>query len=537
MKLFAFNFKTICTLTFTFFIFTNQTIVDENINELIRIKIENIDTRNSINTNEKLLAKKSINVIYSQVGFKQIWTQESEIKKFIDGVAKANEEGLNPEDYHYESLVKIQLNKLLSADQKAERDLLLTDAFLIYSSHLLSGKVNPELIKAEWYVQKKEGDPLALFIDNIATNNFESAIQSIMPKNKRYIELKKSLAEYKLIQQKGGWNEIAVGQNISVGMYDQRITAIKKRLTITNDYNLKPLQDTSTLYSKELAQAVIAFQKRHGFPADGKIDLPTIKTMNITVDSRIKQIELNLERLRWMPQEYGNYYIMVNIANFDLNVIKNGEIEVTHKIIAGKPARKTPAFSSKVSYLVFNPTWTVPPTILRKDVIPEVRKSTQYLVDKNINVYNNQGQKLLLDTINWNSNSVYAFTYRQEAGPKNALGAVKFMFPNSFNVYLHDTPSKELFAKSERAFSSGCIRVESPLKLAEYLLNDNEKWNANKIQKIIDSNITQTVQLQERPQVHILYLTSWSKENTTFFRKDVYDRDDVLYAALTEKPQ
>jgi murein L,D-transpeptidase YcbB/YkuD len=197
----------------------------------------------------------------------------------------------------------------------------------------------------------------------------------------------------------------------------------------------------------------------------------------------------------------------------------------------------TPVFSSTMQYLVLNPTWTVPPTILKEDLIPEVRKNSQALAKKNIKVYDRQGNPMNTDSIDWTNNKVFSYTYRQDAGKSNALGVVKFMFPNSYGVYLHDTPSKELFERTERAFSSGCIRVQKPLDLAVYLLSDQPDYPAKEINRIIGTGITQTIMLKHKPEVYLLYLTSWVDDfGRLNFRNDIYSRDKRLIDALNSEP-
>lgn len=526
---------TVTFFVFTFFnsIYTIGATKDES--KTLKQIIDNIEAVNA-NSEHKIYTHVSVRKIYSENGYRLLWTSNIEINEFLKEIEHADYEGLNPDDYHLSALKRMQLSDETSDEFLIERDLMLTDAFLLYASHLLSGKVNPVTIDANWHVTRNEGDPVALFNSTIRSNNYNQAIRDLIPRNTYYLGLKKALNDYKTIQKKGGWHEINKGLDIKPGMSDSRIPDIRRRLGVGLDSEKFHSADTSKLYDKKLFKAVVNFQRSHGFSGDGIIDDPTIKTFNIPIEKRIKQIETNMERWRWLPQNLSNYYILVNIANYELQIIRNGVIERTHKIIAGKPVRKTPVFSSKVKYLVFNPTWTVPPTILVNDVIPETKKSYEYLSNKKIKVFDAKGNQLKIDTINWSSKRVLSYNYVQDPGSHNALGAVKFMFPNTFNVYLHDTPSKELFSKTNRAFSSGCIRVQEPLKLAEYLLNDTVKWNAEKIKATVEANITQAVNLKEMPNVHILYLTTFISDERVAFRKDIYERDESLFAALKEKP-
>jgi murein L,D-transpeptidase YcbB/YkuD len=508
---------------------------DAQIVDAIRWRIENLEILN-ISGSEKVFAVHSVRQVYTGNDFLPFWDVPGETGEFLALIADAGKEGLNPEDYHLQELSRIGLAANMPADMQAAREILLTDAFLLYSSHLLSGKVDPVTIDADWHVVRREGDPVALFLSAADRKNFCGTIRELVPDNACYRDLRNALGKYRAIQEKGGWGEIEYGNVLSPGMRDRRVPEIRKRIRLTDEYFPGEPYDTSQLYDGNLEKAILDFQRRHGFPGDGKIDEPTIRIMNIPVEERIRQIEINLERGRWLPCGFSEYYLLVNIANFSLEVFENGEKVAAYNIVAGKPARKTPVFSSQVTYLVFNPTWTVPPTILREDVLPEVRKSDEFLRSRNIHVLDSKGNELDMDAVNWDDPSVSGFIYRQEPGPGNALGAVKFMFPNNFNIYLHDTPSKELFQRTERAFSSGCIRVQDPLKLAAYLLRGQDRWDEAAIRNIVAEKQTQTVVLERKPDIHILYMTCWVRDGILYFRKDIYERDERLYLELKERP-
>lgn len=514
--------------------FTKTT--DPEISEEIRRKIENISISNSMPDVEKIYAVFSVKNIYMSNEFRTLWNKNNEIAQFITEIENAWEEGLNPQDYHIERIRELNLISVLTPGQWAERDILLTDAYLLYASHLLSGKVDPVSLNAGWHVSRREGDPVALFNATIRSNNYNSSIKSLVPANRPYESMKRMLIKFRAIKQQGGWGTIPTGPVIETGMTDQRIPAIRARLNLTDEYPGADKGESEEVYSLDMQEAIRMYQRRQGFPGDGKIDDPTIKALNVPVEERIIQLEINMERWRWLPREFSEYYVLVNIANYELQVIKNEKVTHEFRVIAGKPARKTPVFSSRISYLVFNPTWTIPPTILNQDVIPEARKSTNYLKSKNIRVFDGSGRELNVDSMNWQSPGVNRYVFRQDPGPANALGAVKFMFPNEFSIYIHDTPSRELFNRSERAFSSGCIRVENPLKLAEILLDDPKGWNQGAINEIITSRETKTVNLKVRPDVHILYWTCWVMDDLPYFRKDIYERDLIVYKALKSKP-
>lgn len=534
---------------------------DPEITEHIRRRVENISINNSLQGTEKIYAARSVKDIYTSNEFRALWNKQAEIVQFISEIEHASEEGLNPDDYHLRRITALSGLPILPPEQRAELDILLTDAYLLYASHLLSGKVDPVSLNAGWHVTRKEGDPVALFNATIRTNNYNASIRSLVPENAGYESMKRLLASYREIAQQGGWGTIPTGVTITRGMTDPRIPLIRQRLSISGEYpgmkkgeqgkvemNKTDVEKSGiekdetgvggfeNMYTEVLEDVIRMYQKRQGFPGDGKIDDPTINALNVTVEERIRQLEINMERWRWLPREFSDYYLLVNIADFELQIYRNGKVTNEFRIIAGKPARKTPVFSSKVSYLVFNPTWTIPPTILNQDVLPEVRKSTSYLTSKNIRVFDERGHELNVDSVNWLAAGVNRYVFRQDPGPANALGAVKFMFPNEFNIYIHDTPGRELFNRSQRAFSSGCIRVENPLRLAEILLDDPKTWNQETMKKLVATRETKTVNLKVRPDVHVLYWTCWVKDDLPYFRKDIYERDEAVYAALKSKP-
>ena len=257
----------------------------------------------------------------------------------------------------------------------------------------------------------------------------------------------------------------------------------------------------------------------------------------MSVKQKIDQIRVNLERARWVFHKLPPDYIEVDIAGFQAYDIEGANINWTSKVQVGKPFRKTPVFKSKIKYIVFNPTWTVPPTILRKDILPKIKKNPGYLSKMKISVIDRKGRTVDPNSVNWSQYSKgIPYTLRQEPGPHNALGRIKFIFPNKYFIYLHDTPSRSLYGRQNRAFSSGCIRVENNIELAEILLNDPAKWNRESIQSLIDTNKTRRVNLPKPKPVMLLYVTIRVDENDNFiFIKDIYERDRQVLDGLNEE--
>lgn len=503
----------------------------ENINDIRRI----IESAQYNIAGEPVICKKTLPEFYYQRGFEPAWTNEDNITELIEQIKLADAEGLHKEDYHYEYL-KENYSDLSSVTP--EMDILLTDAWLLFASHLLSGKVNPETIVPDWRVNRREIDLIASLSEALENISVARTLTQLKPTYKTYVRLKQALKMYRDIQAAGGWEMIPGSESIKPQTPDPRVPAIRKRLAATGLLATAE-GDTALLYDPVLKEAVMLFQKRHGLNPDGVIGPATLRMMNTPVEKRIQQIILNMERCRWLPLDMGQHYILVNIANYELEVVRNKAVEMEMSVVVGKPYRKTPVFSSRLMYLVFNPYWTVPPTILNNDVIPAIKKNPDYLRRNNMKLLSG-GNEVDPATIDWSQVKPGKFPWqvRQEPGPDNALGAVKFMFPNAYNVYIHDTNKKELFSQTDRAFSSGCIRLSRPLDLAEYLLKDHpQNWTRERIGQVISKEKNHTVMLMQEVNVHIQYWTAFVDEsNLLHFRNDVYERDDALWNAMQQAP-
>jgi murein L,D-transpeptidase YcbB/YkuD len=292
------------------------------------------------------------------------------------------------------------------------------------------------------------------------------------------------------------------------------------------------------MFDERMEAEVKAFQATRGLEPDGVVGPATLEALNTTAEQRIRRIGVNLERWRWLPENLGDRYVLVNVADFKLEVIEQDRKVLEMKIIVGKSYRRSPVFSDRISYLVLNPRWHVPRNIAVKDKLPLIKKDPTYLAENRMKVFAGWGaetRELNPAQIDWSSVSAKNFPYRfrQEPGPRNALGQIKFMFPNRFNVYLHDTPSRELFDKNVRNFSSGCIRIQKPLDLAEYLLRGDPSWSRDKIQEELAKKRERTIKLPTPVPVHLLYWTAFVDDNKVLqFRNDIYGRDERLAKAL-----
>jgi murein L,D-transpeptidase YcbB/YkuD len=356
-----------------------------------------------------------------------------------------------------------------------------------------------------------------------------SAIEALRPQRAYYRKLTRALQTYRSIRDRGGWPTIPAGSTLREGVRDPRVAPLRRRLMITADLPGAMPAD-SMLFDPAVSAAVRRFQYRAFLDPDGAVGPSTARALNLPPD----QIRVDLERARWVMHELPHRYVLVNVSSALVFSIDRDSIAWRARCQVGQVARKTPIFRSEMKYLVFNPDWTVPPGIMNRDILPALRRGEPVLQRKGLKVIDRNGRVVNPSTVRWPSSAKnLPYTIRQDPGPKNALGQVKFMFPNRHNVYLHDTPSKDLFEHSRRTFSSGCIRVERPLELAEWVLADRSKWNAGAIRNVVETGKLTTVTLKEPLPVLLLYWTvNIDDQGLVRFSDDVYDRDAPVLRAL-----
>lgn len=331
------------------------------------------------------------------------------------------------------------------------------------------------------------------------------------------------------------------GQLLRRNYRGKRVSVLRSRLMISGDLGEIDNRETA-MFDRDLEKAVKRFQKRHGLRVDGMAGAKTLKALNVTIVERINQIKANMERLRWIPNNFGRRYVLVNIASFSLHTIDNKEKVLSMRVVVGKKSRGTPVFKSRITHVELNPYWNIPPKIASEDILPKILKDADYLSKERIKVYEGWGKnapEIDPELIKWSKLSSQYFPYklRQEPGSKNALGRIKFFFPNKFDVYLHDTPARGLFNEIKRDFSSGCIRIEKPIELAGYLLNGDPRWTREKIPEIINEGKNQMIWVTKPIDIYMLYLTAWiDEEGILNFRDDIYGRDVALQIALKQRP-
>lgn len=542
-------FLALSVTAFWFSALNAHDFTNDQLAEAIRIRLETAQAYGQMMLgNEPVFCVNTLPQFYLGREFQPSWVSKDNkfqnAKQMLSIIGDAKDEGLVPEDYHYSQILK-SLNHAIRYDsvgrfELIRLELLVSDAFFLYSSHLYYGKLNPETSDPEWRASRKTNsfDFAGYLTEALEVNNLKGYIEALAPRLPEYTVLRSFLAYYREIASKGGFPQVPAGDKLQKGDSGERVVALKQRLYMGANIEIKD-GDMSPLFDDDLEAAVKIFQARNGLGADGVVGAKTVELLNVGVDKRIRDIKINMERLRWLPENLGEHYILVNLGSFDLEIFKGDKKDYQSEVIIGKTYRKTPVFSSKMTYLVLNPTWTVPPTILKNDILPEARKDPGIITRKGLKVLRNDGSEVPVSQVDWANVSATSFPYtlRQPPGPNNALGDVKFMFPNPYSVYIHDTPSRELFNKSERAFSSGCIRLKNPLDMAAYLLAGT-RYTPDQIARVIQSRTETTVLLPQPVDVHILYLTAWVNDsNQLRFGVDIYERDQQIAKGLSATPQ
>lgn len=492
---------------------------------------------------DRLHARTMLPLFYERRLFIPAWIGESGLlpraRMLAAEIRKARDEGLRPDDYHLAAidavLADAAAGKLARTDVAAwaAADLLFTDAFLLYGSHLLSGRVNPATFDSEWHANRREADMADVLERAVSSDDVARALRGLLPAHPAYATLKRALARYRAID---GWQTIPAGPTLRLGDMGPRVQLVAARLAATAD--LAGRSAGRETFDEDVERAVRRFQTRHGLTADGAVGATTLTALNVPAADRIEQIRINLERWRWLSQDLGRRYILVNIPAFELEVVEDGRSILDMRVVVGREYRRTPVFSSRMTHLVLNPYWHVTRNIAVSDKLPLIRKDPGYLAAQKMKVFEETGggrREVDPSTIDWSSVTPQTFRYqlRQDPGPQNALGRVKFMFPNQFNVYLHDTPTRELFNETARSFSSGCIRLHQPIDLAVTLLAGTD-WTPAAIDQALAKRQDFAVTLREPVPVHLQYWTAWSDDNLIHLRPDIYGRDKLLSAALAQ---
>lgn len=544
------------------------------------------------NDENSLISRKGLEDYYFTNNFKPFWIDENGVKdiglSLIDKIK--NDPVLKPhasKNFRLDEMKNI-LNSLNKSDQKyienlVKLDFILTESFDKYVSYITNGSIRwsafeeklaeiekTKEIKASWDKYSLNENPKLLLKKVIKENDLTNVLKEIDSTFPQVKELIAAIDELEKISAKGGYTKVPEMKPLRIGDVSEVLPLFRKRLAESNDLikqceytidtqylvknnintnvNYTPEEEATienlgknceNVFDEELKNAVISFQKKHGLYADGIVGLQTQRFMNISADRKISIIRLNLERMRWLPRNLGEKYLVVNIPEYRLRMYENNDIKLNMAVIVGDIKFPTPIFSDKMSYVVLNPSWNIPESIAKNEIIPKLLKDPKYLESKGIDIYAGwngapsekvDSKEVMDNAILQNVDNLQNFRFSQTSNKENPLGKMKFMFPNKHSVYIHDTPAKSLFVNARRAFSHGCIRLSKPEELLSTIASEDKNLDINKAHEILanDAISEKTIGLNKKIPIHIVYLTSWVDENGVLqFREDIYNFDKI----------
>jgi murein L,D-transpeptidase YcbB/YkuD len=483
---------------------------------------------------------------YERRGDEPAWIKGTaplpQISELIAALHTASDEGLDPQLYNVALLEQRRqeagrgflTKKGFEPAEAGSLDVWLTYVYMKYASDLADGLSDLARADPKWQIKPEKFDPAGALEAALRDNKVGASLAELTPGNPQYQALRKMLAEYRALSAKGGWPPIPAKAALKPGQRGPLVAAVARRLAASGDFTGTVPATGDAVYTPQIQEAVKRFQRRHGLIDDAVVNPAVAAEMNVPLDQRIRQIELNLERWRWLPRDLGERHILVNIPEYRLEVWDHGQVPVSMRVVVGKQDTQTPIFNDEMTHVVFSPYWNVPPDIAQGETLPEIMKDPGFLDRTNMEVLDKSGQPVDPSSIDLADPASYRF--RQRPGAQNSLGLVKFMFPNQFNVYLHDTPADSLFARASRSFSHGCVRLENPLALAEYVLHDQPDWTRDRIETAMHAEEERTVKLKSPIPVYLGYWTARvSSDGVMQFRKDVYGIDGRLTTLLADR--
>jgi len=476
--------------------------------------------------------------VYTLRQFQPAWFTEGDVRSKTEDVLQtlenASQEGLDPENFAVADLRMMWESLKVSADSKGQSDfdLHLTYSVARYASQLCFGRINPPDINPDWPKSEKNCDVAQIVADAIEKNTVKDLAEQLSPKLPAYQGLKALLQRYREIAAHGGWQPVSADAGKKRRVPESAVLA--ENLVRMGD--LAAPDTDETVSSKTLSEALRQFQLRHGLEPDGRLGEKTVRAMNVPVEQRIEQIKINLDRMRWSADRFEPRHVRVNVPAFELSVHDDDQVPLQMRAIVGSFESPTPILDDQIEYLVFSPYWNVPLSIATKELLPKIKKDRAYLRREQIEVVRVSGDKVQVlepSKVDWDKAANGQFELRQKPGASNALGLVKFIFPNPYEVYLHDTPSDNLFDRLTRTLSHGCIRIERPAELAAYLLQDQPEWTPDRIEEAMHAEKEKRVPLKTKMPIHLLYWTAWAEaDGKAQFREDVYSYDEK-HAELT----
>lgn len=480
---------------------------------------------------------KHVGELYALYGGSPLWMNANGLRgdrtaALLRAIAAADSDALQLTNFPLktlgDALAVMRSAKSPTAAQIADADVLLTAVYVGLGSDMLTGQVDPRTVSQDWHINPREEDIDSALVAVIRTEDLDIALGQLRPQEPDYDSLRKQLQRYRALVNAGGWKAVPKGKSLKAGDVDsaERLNALYDRLSVEGYLSRSAPRpaaapadstkgSTGFLYDETLAGAVARFQETHSINVDSVLGPETVESLSIPADYRLGQIAANLERYRWLPRTLGSRYILVNVPAFRFEAYEHDSLALEMKVIVGAEYKdkNTPTFSDMMETVIFRPYWNVTPDIQHKELDAKIAADPGFM-ERNDYEY-------------WQENGVTRV--RQKPGPKNSLGLVKFLFPNDFNIYLHDTPERGLFEKDVRAFSHGCIRVEKPAELAQWVLG----WDADSVQRAMEEEPNnKAVRVKEKIPVFIVYFTAFLREGTLYFGNDLYARDDKLVAAV-----
>ncbi|MEP5766033.1 MAG: L,D-transpeptidase family protein [Halieaceae bacterium] len=498
---------------------------------------------------EPVRAGDILDVFYAGREYAPAWEGYDYIKQVLAEVAGSEQEGLNPEDYHYSALLQLVEDYRASGERnqrvRAQFDVLLSDGILLYARHLQEGKVDPGAVEESWNFSRREFDPQTVasrLSEAIKTRKVVEILEDMKPDVEFYGLMKNELQRFKGLEKQYVFQPVPDDTVLKPGMQHPNVAALREQLARLGLASRTTA--TPDVFDDALRDSVEQFQRLHAVDVDGVVGGQSFRALNVSYADRADQIRLNLDRVRWVQDDRTEEMVLVNIAGYEMYYFRDDEVAWRTDVMVGTIRNETPIFHASMSYLVLNPTWTVPRSIIRKSLFAKFAADPGYVKAHNYKLYDSEGVEADPASMDWASYSRNRFPYRvvQQPGPGNALGRVKFMFPNKHAVYLHDTPSRALFSRTDRAFSHGCVRVKDPLNFADLLLEDNTDWNRQRIDETVSvteqHSPEQTVLRLKKPvDVMLMYWTvSPTIDGDLQFHPDVYQRDPKSLASLKETP-
>lgn len=499
--------------------------------ETIRQQLENDAGKKQNKTGMATLRR-----FYAQRNYEPIWIKTenhpaASLDMALAFIARAGAEGLADQDYDADYLLRLR-NKY-GEQISLELELHTTRCLLVLARDLRNGRLMPSAADPDWHITQQDFDPVSFLQQAVANNDLESALTELSPDIPQYRALKQLLTKLRELEASDvQWTHIPeTTPSLRPNTTHPAVVLIRQRMqeayVLFENPTYALTDNISEFYDAPLVNAVKAFQRQYNLNADGVIGKNTRQALNKTLHEHIQQVRINLERLRWLPRKLDDRYILVNIAGFRLVAVENKERVLDMRIVVGRNYRSTPSFNSRITHIVLNPYWNVPRSIASKDLLPKQRQNPDYFASQGIRVFSDYRYQHELDAseVDWyTDDQPFPYVLRQDPGRRNALGTIKFMFPNPFSIYLHDTPSKSLFKRDIRTYSSGCIRLEKPMELAEFVLE--QSFFDNNIAGKIGGGRTHTINLPEQLPVYLVYLTAWSdSQGVVYFASDIYGRD------------